>query len=506
MVRKVYGGQATIKKDQEEEIHDKILKLPIPDQQRVIDILTTLQGHGDNQGLIEKEKVKQILLDTIKTGKFCKDDYDLLVKIGFIVPLEEGYKEKLNTQPETRTKDMIKQERKFQKERLYEFFNEMVNPMGEKYTDDFMKKHYNILYNDDLNDEEYIKRVDEIIDEAKISMYQPKVEEHKKGLSEEELKKIREKQGEMLFTPHIKDRPAKQYEERVRYRKASKQLGKETSYETFSQYVQWFGKTLGDMYNLYNLPTRLQGYILKSIYKHWRHGEEETGKINQREDEEKEMFNFEEFKELNPSNIQLRDLINNWIEEKDSHKKIIIEKYIKHYVDNYFPNQTEIEILIKHGIVVPEKITVKKNEEVKVEDILQEEKEQAEEKPHIELKSPEEKIGVENLKKPFLFYDKKEQIPKNSDLMKQFLIYGIKGLSTDYLKRLAEENPTYRNVILDQFIQGFIRGEVDINDFNKIKDYLKVNEPSQPIKKVIDKQQLLTPNRYKINPNTIRLK
>jgi len=149
---------------------------------------------------------------------------------------------------------------------------------------------------------------------------------------------------------------------------------------------------------------------------------------------------------------------------------------------------------------------VKKNEEVKVEDILKEEKEQAEEKPHIELKTSEEKIGVEDLKKPFLFYDKKEQIPKNSDLMKQFLIYGIKGLSTDYLKRLAEENPTYRNVILDQFIQGFIRGEVDINDFNKIKDYLKVNEPSQPIKKVIDKQQLLTPNRYKINPNTIRLK
>ena len=57
MVRKVYGGQATIKKDQEEEIHDKILKLPIPDQQRVIDILTTLQGHGDNQGLIEKNQV-----------------------------------------------------------------------------------------------------------------------------------------------------------------------------------------------------------------------------------------------------------------------------------------------------------------------------------------------------------------------------------------------------------------------------------------------------------------
>jgi len=30
-------------------------------------------------------------------------------------------------------------------------------------------------------------------------MYQPKVEEHKKGLSEEELKQIREKQGERFL-------------------------------------------------------------------------------------------------------------------------------------------------------------------------------------------------------------------------------------------------------------------------------------------------------------------
>ena len=75
-------------------------------------------------------------------------------------------------------------------------------------------------------------------------MYQPKVEEHKKGLSEEELKQIREKQGERLFTPHIQDRPAKQYEERVRYRKASKHLGKESNLNLYWQYLQWFGKRL----------------------------------------------------------------------------------------------------------------------------------------------------------------------------------------------------------------------------------------------------------------------
>ena len=62
----------------------------------------------------------------------------------------------------------------------------------------------------------------------------PKVEEHKRALTEEELKTIREKQGKRLLTPHIQDRPAKIYEERVRYRKASKHLGKPTSYEVLS--------------------------------------------------------------------------------------------------------------------------------------------------------------------------------------------------------------------------------------------------------------------------------
>ena len=227
--------------------------------------------------------------------------------------------------------ELVKQVRKFQMDRLAHYYKEFIEPMGFKVSNEFISKYPEIAFSgDEINDEDYIKMADKIIDDEtnrllpKLEEY-PKVEEHKKGLSEEELKQIREKQGERLFTPHIKDRPAKQYEERVRYRKASKQLGKETSYETFSQYVQWFGKTLGDIYNLYHLPTRLQGYILKSIYKHWRHGEEETGKIKQREDEEKEMFDFEEFKELNPSNIQLRDLISNWIQENDSHKKTLLK-------------------------------------------------------------------------------------------------------------------------------------------------------------------------------------
>ena len=83
---------------------------------------------------------------------------------------------------------------------------------------------------------------------------------------------------------------------------------------------------MGDIYNLYNLPTRLQGYVLKSIYKYLRHSDEDIEKIKQREDKEKEMFNYEEFKEFNSSNIQLRDLINNWYEEKDSHKKALLKK------------------------------------------------------------------------------------------------------------------------------------------------------------------------------------
>ena len=128
MVRKVYGGQAPINED--EEIVKKVLKLPLEERKRVRDLIQTLQSYDkDNKKIAEK------LIETMKTGKFRKDDYNLLVKTGIIIPVEE-------TQPETRTKDMIKQERKFQKERLYEFFNEMVKPMGEKFffSGDFMKK------------------------------------------------------------------------------------------------------------------------------------------------------------------------------------------------------------------------------------------------------------------------------------------------------------------------------------------------------------------------------
>jgi len=36
-------------------------------------------------------------------------------------------------------------------------------------------------------------------------------------------------------------------------KKNIKTFGKESYYNVFSQYTQWLGKTLSDMYNLYNL-------------------------------------------------------------------------------------------------------------------------------------------------------------------------------------------------------------------------------------------------------------
>ena len=56
----------------------------------------------------------------------------------------------------------------------------MVKPMGEKYTSDFMKNHHNILYLNDLNDKEYIKRVDEVIDDAKKEIIEKKLRNIKK--------------------------------------------------------------------------------------------------------------------------------------------------------------------------------------------------------------------------------------------------------------------------------------------------------------------------------------
>ena len=96
------------------------------------------------------------------------------------------------------------------------------------------------------------------------------------------------------------------------------------------------------------------------------------------------------------------------------------------------------------------------------------------------------KLEQKILKKPFLFYDKKD-------------------LSHDPLIRLAKENPTYSNVIVNQFIQGLISGKAELKEFNKIKDYLRLNETSQPVK-VINKLQLLKPHRYKKNPNPIHFK
>ena len=114
MVRKVYGGKALTS---DEEIVDKILKLPITDQKRLTDILRTLQSYGsDNKNIAEK------LIETMKTGKFYKDDYDLLVQTGIIIPMEKTYKEKIE-EIEKKKRMSIDEEtqqelRELQKERL----------------------------------------------------------------------------------------------------------------------------------------------------------------------------------------------------------------------------------------------------------------------------------------------------------------------------------------------------------------------------------------------------
>ena len=51
MVRKVYGGKALTT---DEEIVDKILKLPITDQKRLTDILRTLQSYGSDNKNMQK--------------------------------------------------------------------------------------------------------------------------------------------------------------------------------------------------------------------------------------------------------------------------------------------------------------------------------------------------------------------------------------------------------------------------------------------------------------------
>jgi len=56
----------------------------------------------------------------------------------------------------------------------------MVKPMGEKYTSNFMKNHYNILYTNDLNVKKIIKRVDEVIDDAKKEIIEKKLRNIKK--------------------------------------------------------------------------------------------------------------------------------------------------------------------------------------------------------------------------------------------------------------------------------------------------------------------------------------
>ena len=83
MVRKVYSGKALTT---DEEVVDKKFKLPLTDQKRLTDILQTLRTYGD-----EKETIERKLIEIMKTGKFCKDDYDLLVQTGIIIPMEKKH-------------------------------------------------------------------------------------------------------------------------------------------------------------------------------------------------------------------------------------------------------------------------------------------------------------------------------------------------------------------------------------------------------------------------------
>ena len=116
MIRKVYGGKEIIK-DEHEEMVNRILKLPLEERKRVRDLIQTLQSYST-----DNNKISEKLIETMKTGKFYKDDYDLLVKTGIIIPMEKTYKEKIE-EIEKKKRMSIDEEtqqelRELQKERL----------------------------------------------------------------------------------------------------------------------------------------------------------------------------------------------------------------------------------------------------------------------------------------------------------------------------------------------------------------------------------------------------
>ena len=63
-------------------------------------------------------------------------------------------------------KELVKQERKFQMDRLAHYYKEFVEPMGFKVSNDFIAKYPEIAFSgDEISDENYIKMVDKIIDD-----------------------------------------------------------------------------------------------------------------------------------------------------------------------------------------------------------------------------------------------------------------------------------------------------------------------------------------------------
>ena len=61
---------------------------------------------------------------------------------------------------------LVKQERKFQMDRLAHYYKEFVEPMGFKVSNDFIAKYPEIAFSgDEISDEDYIKMVDKIIDD-----------------------------------------------------------------------------------------------------------------------------------------------------------------------------------------------------------------------------------------------------------------------------------------------------------------------------------------------------
>ena len=107
------------------------------------------------------------------------------------------------------------------------------------------------------------------------------------------------------------------------------------------------------------------------------------------------------------------------------------------------------------------------------------------EEPIGEKKTEEEKASFDDLKHPPL--------------------QGIKDYSHDRILKFVKDHPEYSNTVLNQFIEGMFQGKLNYDEFNKIKDYLRLNDQSQ-IVKVIRKDQVLKPNRFKNQVKQVVLK